>query len=220
MAPTPATAHVSLTHSDIAEIIRLVDQSTLDELVVEVGDLKVEVRRKGAMASPPDAPSPCASASSVPAPSAIPAAVPSRAPSAGKDAAAVPSGKPLVGGNAAPPPPVDPAVGVRDATGSPDESAAVGRGAATSPSGPAIGEGQIAVRSPMVGTFYRRPAPDEPPYVEVGSEVEADTPLCLVEVMKLYTTIYAKEQGRIARICADEADLVEYDQVLFIIDSA
>ena len=175
MAPTPATAHVSLTHSDIAEIIRLVDQSTLDELVVEVGDLKVEVRRKGAMASPPDAPSPCASASSVPAPSAIPAAVP--------------SGKPLVGGNAA-------------------------------PSGPAIGEGQIAVRSPMVGTFYRRPAPDEPPYVEVGSEVEADTPLCLVEVMKLYTTIYAKEQGRIARICADEADLVEYDQVLFIIDSA
>ena len=206
MAPTPATAHVSLTHSDIAEIIRLVDQSTLDELVVEVGDLKVEVRRKGAMASPPDAPSPCASASSAPAPSAIPAAVP--------------SGKPLVGRNAAAPPPVDPAVGVRDATGSPDESAAVGRGAATSPSGPAIGEGQIAVRSPMVGTFYRRPAPDEPPYVEVGSEVEADTPLCLVEVMKLYTTIYAKEQGRIARICADEADLVEYDQVLFIIDSA
>ena len=219
MAPTPATAHVSLTHSDIAEIIRLVDQSTLDELVVEIGDLKVEVRRKGAMASPPDAPSPCASASSAPAPSAIPAAAPSREPSAGKDAAAVPSGKPLVGRNAAAPP-VDPAVGGRDATGSPDESAAVERGAAASTSGPAIGEGQIAVRSPMVGTFYRRPAPDEPPYVEVGSEVEADTPLCLVEVMKLYTTIYAKEQGRIARICADEADLVEYDQVLFIIDSA
>ena len=85
---------------------------------------------------------------------------------------------------------------------------------------PDLVEGQVAVRSPMVGTFYRRPAPDEPPYVEVGSEVEADAPLCLVEVMKLYTTIYAKTRGRIARICAQEAELVEYDQILFVVDPA
>lgn len=70
----------------------------------------------------------------------------------------------------------------------------------------------------MVGTFYRRPSPDEPAYVEIGSEVEADAPLCLVEVMKLYTTIYAKTRGRIARICASDAELVEYDRILFIID--
>ena len=70
----------------------------------------------------------------------------------------------------------------------------------------------------MVGTFYRCPSPDEPPYVEVGSEVEVDAPLCLVEVMKLYTTIYAKTGGRIARICASDAELVEYDQILFVID--
>ena len=72
----------------------------------------------------------------------------------------------------------------------------------------------------MVGTFYRRPSPDEPAYVEVGGEVEADAPLGLVEVMKLYTTIYAKTPGRIARICANDADLVEYDQLLFVIDPA
>ena len=83
---------------------------------------------------------------------------------------------------------------------------------------PALAEGQVAIRSPMVGTFYRRPSPDEPAYVEVGSEVEVDAPLCLVEVMKLYTTIYAKTRGRIARICASDAELVEYDQILFIID--
>ena len=86
------------------------------------------------------------------------------------------------------------------------------------PGEPALGEGQVAVRSPMVGTFYRRPSPDEPAYVEVGSEVEVDAPLCLVEVMKLYTTIYAKTPGRIARICARDAELVEYDQILCIID--
>ena len=167
---------MSLTHADIAEIIRLVDQSTLDELVVEIGDLKVEIRRKGAMASPSSAPAP------------QPSAPPSPAPS---------------------PPAATAAPAVAATESAPAETAE-----------PALGEGQVAVRSPMVGTFYRRPSPDEPPYVEVGGEVEADAPLGLVEVMKLYTTIYAKTRGRIARVCASDAELVEYDQILFVIDPA
>ena len=171
-----------LTHSDIAEILRLVDQSTLDEFVVEVGDLKVEIRRKGATPSAPNA-------------SADPAAF-ARAPSTSSSPSAAPP--------SAPPQPDPP-----ERKGAPAASDA-----------PALREGQVAVRSPMVGTFYRRPAPDQPPYVEVGSEVEVDAPLCLVEVMKLYTTIYAKARGRIAWICENDAELVEYDQVLFIIDSA
>ena len=169
---------MSLTHADIAEIIRLVDQSTLDEFVVEVGGLRVEVRRKGAVPAPPGA-------TAAPAP-AVPDAPASSLP--------------------APAPP--PAVAEQDG------------GPAAAPGEPALDEGQVAVRSPMVGTFYRRPSPDEPPYVEVGSEVEVDAPLGLVEVMKLYTTIHAKTPGRIARICASDAELVEYDQVLFIIDPA
>ena len=164
-----------LTYSDIAEIIRLVDQSTLDEFVVEVGDLTVEVRRKGA------APPGTSGASAPVAPTASPA------PPA-----------PIPPGPAAPAPESAPAV----------------------PGEPNVREGQVAVRSPMVGTFYRRPSPDEPPYVDVNSEVEMDAPLGLVEVMKLYTTIYAKMRGRIARICANDAELVEYDQILFIIDPA
>jgi len=167
---------MSLTHADIAEIIRLVDQSTLDELVVEIGDLKVEVRRKGAMASSSSAREPRASAPAAPAP----------------------------------PPPAAPA----------GSAVAAPESAPAAPLEPDLGEGQVAVRSPMVGTFYRRPSPDEPPYVEVGSEVEADAPLGLVEVMKLYTTIYAKTPGRIARVCASDAELVEYDQILFVIDPA
>lgn len=177
---------MSLTHSDIAEIIRLVDRSTLDELVVEIGDLKVEVRRKGAMLPAADAPAALApSAPRPPPPSPVP---PEPSP---------------------PTPPTPPAPA---AAGQDRVPAAAGA--------PDLVEGQVAVRSPMVGTFYRRPAPDEPPYVEVGSEVEAEAPLCLVEVMKLYTTIYAKTRGRIARICAREAELVEYDQILFVVDPA
>ena len=172
---------MSLTHSDIAEIIRLVDQSTLDEFVVEIGDLKVEIRRKGAMPAAPSAPAaPALSAPTAPAPTA-----PEPQPAA-----------------------------------SPDTAVAEPQREPAAPGEPTLGEGQIAVRSPMVGTFYRSPSPDEPPYVEVGSEVEVDAPLCLVEVMKLYTTVYAKTRGRIARICASDAELVEYDQILFVIDPA
>ena len=85
---------------------------------------------------------------------------------------------------------------------------------------PVLDAGQVAVRSPMVGTFYRRPSPGEPPYVEVGSEVDVDTPVGLIEVMKLYTTLYARTPGRIAWLCPIDAELVEYDQILFIIDTA
>ena len=178
---------MSLTHADIAEILRLVDESTLDELVVEVGDLRVEVRRKGAMPAAPVAPA-------APAPSAPPAP-------------AAPHAQTVVEQGTRPAAPRAQAV-VEHGTGP------------TAPDEPPLDEGQVAVRSPMVGTFYRRPSPDEPAYVEAGSEVEVDAPLGLVEVMKLYTTIYAKTRGRIARVCANDAEFVEYDQILFIIDPA
>lgn len=168
-----------LTHADIADIIRTVDGSTLDELVFEVGDLRVEIRRKGAAPPPSNASAavPVAPASTASAPAA-PGPAPSPDPAAERERVAPVSGE------------------------------------------PALDEGQVAVRSPMVGTFYRRPSPDEPPYVEVGSEVEADTPVGLIEVMKLYTTLYARTSGRIAWICPSDAELVEYDEVLFIVDPA
>ena len=171
-----------LTHADIADIIRTVDQSTLDELVFEVGDLKIEIRRKGAAQSPSSASAP--PASSAPAPPVVPAA------------------------------PVAP-------TSAPSSDPAVERESVSPVSGdPVLDAGQVAVRSPMVGTFYRRPSPGEPAYVEVGSEVDVDTPVGLIEVMKLYTTLYARTPGRIAWICPIDAELVEYDQILFIIDPA
>jgi len=82
-----------------------------------------------------------------------------------------------------------------------------------------VGVGQIAVRAPMVGTFYRAPAPDAPPFVEVGTRVRAGAPLCLIEVMKLFTTIEAEAAGTIAEIAVDDGILVEHGQILFLIDT-
>ncbi len=72
----------------------------------------------------------------------------------------------------------------------------------------------------MVGTFYRRPAPQEPPYAEIGDTVQQGDPICLIEVMKLFTTLEAPVSGRIVQIAAENEDLVELDQLLFVIEPA
>lgn len=77
--------------------------------------------------------------------------------------------------------------------------------------------GHEILRAPMVGTFYRRPSPEDDPFVEVGSTVKQGDPLCLIEVMKLYTTIESTVAGEIVSIFADDGNLVEFDQQLFLI---
>lgn len=85
---------------------------------------------------------------------------------------------------------------------------------------PAETEGLVAVRSPILGIFYRAPKPGAPPFVEVGSEVGAEDTVCLIEVMKLFNTVAAGVAGRIARVCADNGSMVEYGQVLFLVEPA
>ena len=80
-------------------------------------------------------------------------------------------------------------------------------------------QGLIPIKSPMLGNFYLAPKPGEPPFVEIGAVVEENTTVCIIEVMKLFTTINAGVHGRIKRICAEDGQLVEYDQVLFLVDS-
>jgi acetyl-CoA carboxylase biotin carboxyl carrier protein len=83
----------------------------------------------------------------------------------------------------------------------------------------ALAAGQFEVVAPMVGTFYRAPSPEAPPFVEVGSLVEKGQALCLIEVMKLFTTIYAERAGRVVQIGPGNGDLVELAQMLFIIEA-
>jgi len=78
-------------------------------------------------------------------------------------------------------------------------------------------EGMVAIKSPMLGTVYLRPSPDAPHYVEVGSHVNKDDTVCLIEVMKVFTAVKAGVNGRIAEILVDTNEMVEYGQQLFFV---
>lgn len=157
---------MSLRYDQIHEIIKIIDASNCEELVLETSDLKLSVRRRVNGHQPVE-----------PAPARHAAPTASLAASAPASAPAPAGAAPTAGG-------------------------------------------MQEVRAPMVGTFFRAPSPDAPPFVEVGSLVEAGQPLCVIEVMKLFTTIFAEQAGRIAQINATNGELVEYDRVLFVMDGA
>jgi len=76
----------------------------------------------------------------------------------------------------------------------------------------------VYIRSPMVGTFFRAPAPDKPPYVQVGDIVQKGQVVCIIEAMKLFNEIQSEVSGKIVRILVENAQPVEYDQPLFEIE--
>lgn len=76
----------------------------------------------------------------------------------------------------------------------------------------------VVVKAPNLGIFYRSPKPGAPAYVEVGEQVSADTEVCLIEVMKLFTPVHAGLSGIVRHICAEDGDMVEHDQPLFYIE--
>ena len=76
----------------------------------------------------------------------------------------------------------------------------------------------ITIKSPIIGTFYRKPAPDKDPFVSVGSEITEGTVVCVVEAMKLFNQIESEVSGKIVKILVDDASPVEYDQPLFLVD--
>jgi acetyl-CoA carboxylase biotin carboxyl carrier protein len=87
------------------------------------------------------------------------------------------------------------------------------------PSSPVADDAKyITIKSPMIGTFYRKPAPDKSPFVEVGSTIGKGDVLCVVEAMKLFNEIESEVSGRVVKILVDDASPVEYDQPLFLID--
>lgn len=76
----------------------------------------------------------------------------------------------------------------------------------------------IIIKSPMIGTFYRKPSPDKANFVNVGDELSADTVVCMIEAMKLFNEIEAEITGKIVKALVDDGDPVEYDQALFLVD--
>lgn len=78
--------------------------------------------------------------------------------------------------------------------------------------------GLLEVKSPIVGTFYRSPAPDKPPFIKVGDTISAGDVVCIVEAMKLFNEIESEVSGKIVKVLVEDATPVEYDQGLFLVD--
>jgi acetyl-CoA carboxylase biotin carboxyl carrier protein len=150
---------MTLTAADVAEIMRLVEQSGFDELNLEIDGTRISLRRGTSPGTAPAAgPAPAMVANAVPTPAVAAAGTP-----------AVP--------------------------------------AASDPNA-------VDLPSPLLGTFYRSPKPGAAPFVQVGAQVEADTIIGIIEVMKLMNTVRAGVRGTVAEFLAADGALVEYGEVL------
>tara|TARA_B110001452_G_scaffold90820_1_gene74792 strand:- start:1289 stop:1768 length:480 start_codon:yes stop_codon:yes gene_type:complete len=91
---------------------------------------------------------------------------------------------------------------------------------AATPAAPVATENDnfVTVKSPIIGTFYRKASPDKPAFVEIGQEIKEGDVLCVIEAMKLFNEIESEVQGKIVKILVDDSTPVEFDQPLFLVD--
>ncbi len=158
---------------DVREVLKIFLDSDLQDLKLEIGNVRLAVSKSGSGAMQPFSPQYAPSPAPAMAAAAAPAAAPAQAPA--------PSAAPAAGPVAA---------------------------------------NWVAITAPSVGVFYSRPSPDKPPFVQVGSMVQENDPVCLVEVMKLFTGVHAPIKGRIAQILVADSAMVEYGQPLMYIEPA
>jgi acetyl-CoA carboxylase biotin carboxyl carrier protein len=92
--------------------------------------------------------------------------------------------------------------------------------AATTPAAAPVADNLITIKSPMIGTFYRRAAPDKPLMAEEGTEVNPGKVVCIIEAMKLFNEIESEVKGTIVKVLVEDASPVEYDQPLFLVQPA
>jgi acetyl-CoA carboxylase biotin carboxyl carrier protein len=98
-----------------------------------------------------------------------------------------------------------------------DENQSVPVAAETKPSSDEDSK-YVTIKSPIIGTFYRKSAPDKPPFVEVGDSIKEGDVLCIIEAMKLFNEIESEVNGKIVKVLIDDSSPVEFDQPLFLID--
>ncbi len=102
----------------------------------------------------------------------------------------------------------------------PAPAAAPASAAPAAPAAAASTDNYVTIKSPMIGTFYRRPSPDKPIFAEVGDEVAPGKVVCIIEAMKLFNEIESEVKGKIVKVLVEDASPVEYDQPLFLVDPA
>lgn len=188
---------VPLSRADVQTLIELIKKNDIQEFELEQGDLKLKIVASRAPVAPAQSqPQMFASMPFYPPSMMYP-------PPGSPSAAAAPASAPPAASVSAPAAPV-----------------------VSTPSAPAKSASDVdeddprykKVTSPMVGTFYRAPAPDAKSYVEVGSRVEEDTVLCIVEAMKLMNEIKAEMRGVVKKVLTQNAQPIEYGQALFLIE--
>jgi acetyl-CoA carboxylase biotin carboxyl carrier protein len=207
---TPPTE--PLSRQDVRELIQLIRKNDIQEFELEQGDLKLRI----VTSRPPDE---TATNDRNPPPSYPSVVYPSHPgylySPAVPVAHSVPSPNPAGLAAAGPvevAPPAAPPQAVPADTAAPKAPAAPEK--VPEEDDPTLKK----VTSPMVGTFYRAPAPDAKPYVELGHRVEEDTVLCIVEAMKLMNEIKAEMRGLVRRILVENGQPVEYGQPMFLIE--
>ncbi len=93
-------------------------------------------------------------------------------------------------------------------------------GEATRAATPGTPANTITIKSPMIGTFYRKAGPDKPNFVEIGDDINPGKVICIIEAMKLFNEIESEVKGKVVKILVDDASPVEYDQPLFLVEPA
>ena len=162
---------MSLSYTDVGEILKMIDSSSCAEVVLEIDGIKMIVRRGEQGASVPEV---------------------SAASGSGQSDFGTPTGNEVA-------------------------SLIPSQSANNFDAGKAAAENGDIVKSPMVGTFYSKPSPEDPPFVAVGRKVKKGDTLCLIEVMKLFTTVECTTNGTVETIFAEDGALVEFDQPLFLV---
>ena len=114
--------------------------------------------------------------------------------------------------------PVAPVQAVQALPAMPQAPAAQAQAPAAAAPAAAKEENYVTIKSPMIGTFYRRPSPDKPLFAEVGDEIQVGKVVCIIEAMKLFNEIESEVSGKIVKILVDDATPVEYDQPLFLVN--
>lgn len=91
---------------------------------------------------------------------------------------------------------------------------------ATTAAQPQVASNTVTIKSPMIGTFYRRPSPDKPYFLQAGDTVNVGDVVCIIEAMKLFNEIESEVNGKVIKILVEDASPVEYDQPLYIVEPA
>ncbi len=166
---------------DIQKLVKMLDDSGLDEMTIEEGDFKITLKRKSNSAQNISLPPSLFMPATQMLPPSLPTSLPAASPTTPAPTASTPS---------APPEPTPPPKKYKE------------------------------IRSPMVGTFYRAPSPEANPYVQVGDYITKGKVLCIIEAMKLMNEIESDVEGKIVKIMVENAQPVEYDQVLFLVEES